>query len=108
MNTAIFNRAANLTDGDWIHIVPKGELPNREAGIIQVLDQVALNSIMADLAKKKRQLGDRWSGLYGGEEHFLYPDDHSSQAFAWFKNLNCATMVSGFPRTDLLTLAEPH
>lgn len=65
-----------------IHIVPRGELVNKEAGITQVLDDTALNSILADLKNRHAQKG----GLYMGEEHFIYDSGKSSQAFAWGKD----------------------
>jgi hypothetical protein len=64
-----------------IHIVPRGELVNKEAGVTQVLDDKALNSILADLQNNKAKNG----GLYFGEEHFIYNADRSSEAFAWGK-----------------------
>lgn len=81
----IFNRTAADSHDGWIHIVPKGELPNREAGISQVLDDQSLDAIMAKIDRDKARLGNRWPGIYGGEEHFYYQDDKSTAAFAWFK-----------------------
>ena len=40
----IFNRAPKSRPG-WIHIVPKGELPNPEAKIVQVLDDKSQEKI---------------------------------------------------------------
>lgn len=82
----ILNRATPLEYGadalpKRIHIVPRGELPNREAGLVQVLDDAALESIFADLTQNKAARG----GLYLGEEHFIYNDEKSSEAFAWAK-----------------------
>lgn len=79
----IFNRAATA-DG-WIHIVPKGELPNRAAGITQVLDDAALDAILANIAADQSRLGDKWPGIYAGREHFIYNDEQDSAALAWFK-----------------------
>src|ERR1035441_4064878 len=81
----IVNRTAPLSRDGWIHIVPKGELPNREAGIVQVLDDVSLDAILANIERDKSRLGNRWPGLYAGEEHFYYQDEKSTAAFAWFK-----------------------
>jgi uncharacterized Zn finger protein (UPF0148 family) len=64
-----------------LHLVPRGELPNKAAGVVQVLDEQALNSILTDLRSTKAKNG----GLYLGEEHFIYNADMSSQAFAWAK-----------------------
>jgi hypothetical protein len=62
-----------------IHIVPRGELTNAEAGVVQVLDEKAINSIYDDLVANKATKG----GLYMGEEHFIYDSSRSSEAFAW-------------------------
>lgn len=64
-----------------IHIVPRGELYNKAAGVTQVLDDKAIDSILADLQDVKAKNG----GLYLGEEHFIYNSDRSSQAFCWGK-----------------------
>lgn len=80
----ITNRAA--ISGDWIHVVPKGELPNREAKVVQVLDDAALDSILANIAADRERLGERWPGIYAGREHFIYNDDQDSAALAWFKD----------------------
>lgn len=80
----ITNRAA-VVDG-WIHIVPKGELPNRAANIVQVLDETALDSILANIEKDRARLGNKWPGIYAGREHFIYNDEQDSAALAWFKD----------------------
>jgi len=88
MNTQrliIFNRATLEPVDGWIHIVPKGELPNAEAGIVQVLDEQALDSILANIKKDQNRLGDNWPGVYAGREHFIYDADKDSEALAWFK-----------------------
>lgn len=82
----ILNRDGGVaaTDG-WIHVVPKGELPNRAAGVTQVLDEPALDAILANIAAEKQRLGEKWPGVYAGREHFIYNDDQDSAALAWFK-----------------------
>jgi len=82
----IFNRNALQSAKGWIHIVPKGELPNREAGIVQVLDDESLASIFAGIEKDKNRLGDKWPGIYAGREHFIYNSEQDSEALAWFKD----------------------
>jgi len=82
----IFNRASSITGAGWIHIVPKGELPNREAGIVQVLDDDSLDSILRNIQADQQRLGDKWPGIYAGREHFIYDDDQDSAALAWFKD----------------------
>ncbi|MEI8289811.1 MAG: phage protease [Verrucomicrobiota bacterium] len=85
-HVVIFNRAPLASCSGWIHIVPKGELPNAEAGIVQVLDDAAMDSILAGIEKDKNRLGDRWPGIYAGREHFIYDDTKDSAALAWFKD----------------------
>jgi len=82
----IRNRAALASDSGWIHIVPKGELPNAEAKIVQVLDEPALDSILANITAAKNRLGDKWPGIYAGREHFIYDDTQDSAALGWFKD----------------------
>jgi hypothetical protein len=84
-HVVIFNRAPLASRDGWIHIVPKGELPNAEAGIVQVLDDSAMDAILAGIEKDKNRLGDRWPGVYAGREHFIYDDTKDSAALAWFK-----------------------
>lgn len=69
-----------------IHIVPRGELPNKAAGVVQVLDDESLDAILANIEADKQRMGDKWPGIYMGEEHFVYDSEKSSQAFAWIKN----------------------
>jgi len=82
----ILNRTTPASSPGWIHIVPKADLVDHETGITQVVDDKALDSILENLRRDKARLGDRWPGLYAGEEHFIYDDSQSSQAFAWFKD----------------------
>lgn len=82
----IRNRAPLASKDGWIHIVPKGELPNAEAGIVQVLDDASMDAILAGIEKDKNRLGDRWPGIYAGREHFIYDDTQDSAALGWFKD----------------------
>ena len=82
----IRNRAALASAEGWIHIVPKGELPNDEAKIVQVLDDASLDSILAGIQKDKNRMGDKWPGIYAGREHFIYDSDKDSAALGWFKD----------------------
>jgi hypothetical protein len=81
----ICNRAPAAASDGWIHIVPRGELPNPEAGLVQVLDDAALDSILRNIATEKARLGSRWPGVYAGREHFIYDAAKDSEALAWFK-----------------------
>lgn len=81
----IYNRDGSVGADGWIHIVPRGVLPHAEAGIDQVLDDTALDAIMASFAEDKRRLGNHWPGLYFGVEHHIYDPTKSSEALAWGK-----------------------
>jgi hypothetical protein len=81
----IISNRASVADG-WIHIVPKGELPNRAAGLVQVLDDAALDAILRNIESDKARLGYKWPGIYAGREHFIYNDEADSAALAWFKD----------------------
>jgi len=80
----LYNRDGIDNDG-WIHIVPAGELPNKESGVVQVLDRKSHEAIVGNLNADKQRLGNRWPGLYMGEEHFIYDQSKSSEAFLWAK-----------------------
>lgn len=81
----ICNRASKSREG-WIHIVPKGELPNATAKIVQVLDDKSLDSIFNRL--EAEHSSENAPGLYAGREHFIYDSDQDSEALAWFKTFN--------------------
>lgn len=81
----VLNRASKSKEG-WIHIVPRGELPNAEAGIVQILDDTALDSIMNRLQADHGSADA--AGLYAGREHFIYDDSKDSEALGWFKVFN--------------------
>lgn len=85
-HVVIFNRAPLQDANGWIHIVPKGELPNAEAKLVQVIDDTSLDSILANIQQAKNRLGDKWPGVYAGREHFIYDPDQDSAALAWFKD----------------------
>ena len=85
-HVVIFNRAPLSARDGWIHIVPKGELPNTEAKLVQVIDDAALDSILANITKAKNRLGENWPGIYAGREHFIYDETKDSAALGWFKD----------------------
>ena len=81
----IFNRSELAASPEWIHIVPKGELPNAAAGVVQVLDDKAIAAIMANIAADQHRLGEKWTGVYAGREHHIYNEAQDSAALGWFK-----------------------
>jgi hypothetical protein len=83
MTPLIYNRDPNLGNKIWVLAVPRGEIPNEQSGIVQVVDDIALNSIVANLDEEKRRLGGRFPGIYFGREHHIYIADESSEALGW-------------------------
>jgi hypothetical protein len=83
----IYNRDGSLGENGWVHIVPRGELPNLASGVVQVLDDIGLNAIISSFNAEKRQLGNRFPGLYFGVEHHIYDPSQSSEALGWSKEL---------------------
>lgn len=81
--TPITNRSG--TDAGWYHLVPKGEFPHPESGLMQVLDDEAmsamLNRFRADTA------APNFAGLLIDQEHWSYEPPLSSEAMGWLREL---------------------
>lgn len=81
--TPITNRSG--ADAGWYHLVPKGEFPHPESGLVQVLDDAAItamvNRFRADAA------APNFAGLLIDQEHWSYEPERSSEAFGWLKEL---------------------
>jgi hypothetical protein len=86
-----------------IHIVPRGELAHKAAGVTQVLDDKGLKSILADLQNRHAKNG----GLYMGEEHFIYDPTKSSQAFAWGREFGLDAKGIWTTKYDPTDVGEP-
>ena len=80
------NRSPAAITPEWIHIVPRGELYNADAGLTQVMDDASLKSILANINRDRDRLGDKWTGVYLGKEHHIFNKDLDSVACGWFKN----------------------
>lgn len=87
MNTlTLTNRSDSAITPEWIHIVPRGELWNAEAGLMQVLDDEAIKSILANINSDRARQGSKWAGIYLGKEHHCLNPQLDSVAMGWFKN----------------------
>ena len=60
----------------FYHVVPKGDFPHAEAGVVQVLDDAALTAIFNDLKS-------RGSDVLIDNDHFSYDPDKDSAAMGW-------------------------
>jgi phage I-like protein len=85
MNPPVLNRDfAHPTDG-WYHIEPTGEHPNRRAGVVQVIDQGAVASIVNRFNEDAAR--PDFSGLLVDHEHFRHQADKESRAYGWLNKL---------------------
>lgn len=89
MNLPILNRDASgklshPADG-WYHVIPKGEFPHPESGLVQVLDDEAHQAIANRFQMESRIVG--FAGLLIDKEHFSYDPDKESAAYGWLKEL---------------------
>ena len=89
MRTKICNRTTKdskgherfvLPDDGWYHIEVTGEHPNREAGIVQVIDVVAVDSIV-----KNFDPGE--TGMLIDIDHFSHDMDKSTEAYGWLMDV---------------------
>jgi len=88
MNISILNRDFQHPGDGWYQIEPKGNHPNADAGVVQVIDDEACNSIVArfnddaaagNLPHRHEMLIDR--------EHFSHNNDKETRAFGWLTRL---------------------
>jgi hypothetical protein len=88
MNSPILNRDFSHPADGWYQIEPRGEHPNRAAGVIQVIDEAAMKSIVErfnqDAAAGKLRHGNE---MLIDHEHFSDQPDKESRAYGWLVEL---------------------
>jgi len=88
MNRPILNRDFSHPADGWYQIEAKGEHPNRAAGLIQVIDDEAGNSIVdrfnQDAAAGKLRHGKE---MLIDHEHFSDQPDKETRAYGWLQEL---------------------
>ncbi len=88
MNSPILNPDFSHPLDGWYQIEPKGEHPNRAAGVVQVIDEEAMQSIVErfnqDAAAGKLRHG---SEMLIDHEHFSDQPDKESRAYGWLVEL---------------------
>jgi phage I-like protein len=87
MNTLILNRDNNFqhpADG-WYQIEARGEHPNRRAGIVQIIDEEACQSIVNRFNTEAAQAG--FAGMLIDHEHFKHDEDKETVAYGWLEKL---------------------
>lgn len=88
MNSPILNPDFSHPADGWYQIEPKGEHPNRAAGVVQVIDEEAMQSIVdqfnQDAAGGKLRHG---SEMLIDHEHFSDQPDKETRAYGWLVEL---------------------
>jgi phage I-like protein len=88
MNTPILNREFKHPDDGWYEIEAKGNHPNRAAGVVQVIDdeaaQTIVNRFNEDAASGALRQGHE---MLIDHEHFSGQDDQESRAYGWLQEL---------------------
>jgi hypothetical protein len=88
MSTPIFNREFQHPADGWYQIEAKGEHPNDAAGVVQVIDDTAIESIVdsfnADAKAGKLRHGNE---MLVDIEHFKDQPDKESRAYGWLQEL---------------------
>jgi hypothetical protein len=88
MNPPILNRDFSHPADGWYQIEPKGEHPNRAAGVVQVIDDEAAQNIVnrfnEDAAAGKLRHGNE---MLIDHEHFSDQADQETRAYGWLQEL---------------------
>ncbi|MCW5558814.1 MAG: hypothetical protein KIT22_13420 [Verrucomicrobiae bacterium] len=79
--TPIANRAGS--DTGWYHLVPKGEFPHPDTGLLQVLDDEAITAMANRFAAEAAS--PNFGGLLVDQEHWSLDPDRSSEAYGWVR-----------------------
>jgi phage I-like protein len=81
VNPPILNRDFQHPADGWYNIEPKGEFPNSKSGVVQIIDDVALESIANRFSTEAAN--PNFAGLLIDHEHFRHQTDQESRAYGW-------------------------
>ena len=82
---SVLNRDFQHPDDGWYMIEPRGEHPNAAAGIVQVIDDQAVQNIVSDFNAKAS--APNFPGMLVDHEHFSHDQDKETRAFGWLNKL---------------------
>lgn len=91
MRLVILNRDFQHPADGWYQIEVPGEHLNKDAGVVQVIDETAITSIVnrfnteADAYEPKHS--SPWPGMLIDHEHFKHQADKESVAYGWLMRL---------------------
>lgn len=104
MNIRVLNRAGHLPADGWYEIEVPGEHLNREAGIVQVLDAEAFESIVNRFRVEAAK--PNFAGVLIDQDHFSLDPEKSSESFGWLMEVrNREGRLEG--RIDWTDIGEP-
>jgi phage I-like protein len=81
--TPVFNRDFEHPADGWYMIEPKGEHPNARANVIQVIDEIAADTIVNHFNDQ----GPNFPGMLVDHEHFSQDPDKETVAYGWLTKL---------------------
>lgn len=81
------NRAGafSFPDDGWCHLVPKGEFPHKESGVVQVFDDEAFDAMIRNFRTEEQK--PNFPGIRGDFDHFSYDNDKSTEASCWIQDV---------------------
>ena len=85
----LLNRDGEFTlPGDGMyHIASIGEFPHKQSGLIQVIDQTAIDSMVNRFNADKAKQGDKFAGVLIDRDHFSLDTEKPSEAYGWILDL---------------------
>lgn len=102
---AILNRAGEIPSDGWYQIEVTGKHPAGKSRK-QVIDQVALESIVNRFQAEKAAAGENFAGLLVDNDHLSHDVENSTEALAWAQELEIRNGQL-HARLDLTDLGEP-
>lgn len=85
MSTPILNRDFSHPEDGWYHVEPIGEHRNAAAGVVQVIDREACETIVANFNRIAD--AEHFPGMLVDHEHFRHDADKETRAFGWLMKL---------------------
>jgi phage I-like protein len=81
----ILNRDFQHPSDGWYQIEAKGEHPNKQAGLVQIIDDQACQSIVNRFNDEAAKPG--FAGMLVDHEHFKHDEDKETVAYGWLTAL---------------------
>lgn len=105
MRAKILNRAGEVPSDGWYQIEVTGTHPAGKSRK-QVIDQVALETIVNRFKAEKKEAGENFAGMLVDNDHLSHDLENSTEALAWAQDLEIRDGQL-HARLDLTDLGEP-